>query len=127
LKQGQCWVDDVEVRGALNLPTGAIIDLRLADFQGDGWTFHSDSVNAKVDAGGYFTAQIPLPKDIKLPHNLIVTATFGTKYHEQPPNVVRIVGSRGEYLDGLNNPQALSLSGSNAVLFAISRAACGTS
>lgn len=125
LKQGRCSDSAVELRGASNLPIGAILDLRLADFQGDGWTFYGDAQKAELDADGYFVAKIPLAKDRTLPHNLIATVTFGTNYHKQPANVVRMVGAHGENLDDLNNPQALSLSGFNTVLFAISRAPCG--
>ena len=125
LNQGRCSDGEVELRGASNLPTGAILDLRLADFQGDAWTFYGDAQKAELDADGYFVAKVTLAKDPTLPHNLIATATFGMNYHKQPANVVRIVGAHGENLDDLNNPQALSLSGFNTVLFAISRAPCG--
>ena len=125
LKQGRCFNSYVELRGASNLPAGAILDLRLADFQGDGWTFYGDAQKAELDVDGYFVANVPLPTGHKLPHNLIITATFGTNYHRQPADVVRMVGAHGENLDDLSNPQALSLSGANTVLFAISRAACG--
>jgi hypothetical protein len=125
LKQGGCWQNEVEVHGASNLPPGAIIDLQLAEFQGDGWLSHVDAVNATLGPDGYFTAKIPLLDYAHLPHNLIVTATFGTVYHQQPTNVLRIVGNHGEHLDDLMNPQAMAVSGFNTTLFVISRAPCG--
>ncbi len=127
LKQGKCWQNEVEVHGASNLPPGAIIDLRLAEFQGDGWLFHGDAVNAILGPDGYFTARIPLADYAHLPHNLMVLATFGTAYHQQPTDVLHIVGDRGEHLDVLMNPQAMAVSGFSTILFEISRAPCGPS
>ncbi len=122
-----CWSDEVEARGASNLPAGAIIDLRLADFHDDGWVDYSDVVNATVGKDGFFAAKIPVKQEASLPHNLIITATFGTVYHHQPQNVLKVVGSHGQNLDDLNNPQAYTVSGFNTILQTIARAACGPS
>ena len=123
--KGKCWSDEIEVRGASNLPVGAIIDLMLANFKDDGWKYYGSKVNAIVGEDGFFAAKIPLKQEANLPHNLIITATFGTVYHHQPQNVLRVVGEHGENLDDLNNPQAYAVSGFNTTLSTIARAPCG--
>ena len=126
LREGQCWSYGMDVRGASNLPAGAIIDLGLADFHDDGWTEYSEVVNATVGEDGHFAATISPKRDITLPHNVIITATFGTVYHHQPQNVLKAVGNHGENLDDLGNPQAESVSGFNTILSTIARGrSCG--
>ncbi len=126
LREGQCWSYGMDVRGASNLPAGAIIDLGLADFHDDGWTEYSEVVNATVGEDGHFAATISPKRDITLPDNVIITATFGTVYHHQPQNVLKAVGNHGENLDDLGNPQAESVSGFNTILSTIARGrSCG--
>lgn len=126
LREGQCWSYGIDVRGASNLPAGAIIDLGLADFHDDGWTYYGEVVNATVSEDGHFAATIPPKRNITLPHNVIITATFGTVYHHQPQNVLKAVGNHGENLDDLGNPQAETVSGSNTILSTIARGrSCG--
>lgn len=126
LREGQCWSYGIDVRGVSNLPAGAIIDLGLADFHDDGWTDFSDIVNATVGTDGHFAATIAPKRDMALPHNVIIKATFGTTYHHQPQNVLKAVGNHGENLDDLGNPQAETVSGFNTVLSAIARGrSCG--
>jgi hypothetical protein len=126
LREGQCRSYGIDVRGATNLPAGAIIDLGLADFHDDGWTDYSDEVNAIVGEDGHFAATIPPKPNLTLPHNVIITATFGTVYHHQPQNVLKVVGNHGENLDDLGNPQAETVSGFNTILETIARGrSCG--
>ena len=120
-----CGGNEIEVHGASNLPAGAIIVLRLANFNDDGWTFYGNEVSAVLGENGYLSAKIPLTTDTALPHNLIIMATFDTVSHQQPPNVLKTVGNHGEKLDGLHNPQAYAVSGFNTTLRTIARAPCG--
>jgi hypothetical protein len=121
-----CSNHEIGVRGVSNLPAGAIIDLIVADFNGDGWKYYSDKVIATVGEDGHFKAMIHPKGDLTFRHNLLITAVFGTVYHHQPQNVMKIVGSHGEHLDDLNNPQAYTVSGFNTTLQTMARVpACG--
>jgi len=116
-----CSNNQIGVRGVSNLPAGAIIDLMIADFNGDGWKYYSDKVIATLGEDGHFKATIHPKGDLTFRHNLLITAVFGTVYHRQPQDVLKIVGIRGENLDDLNNPQAYTVSGSNTTLQTIAR------
>jgi len=123
-----CDYKEIEVRGASNLPSGAIIVLQLADFNNDGWTEYGEQVHATLGEDGYFTAKIPLKQDPALPHNLIIVAEFRPIFYpnrHQPAKVLKVVGNHGENLDDLHNPQASGFSGFNTMLSTIARAPCG--
>jgi len=121
VEQNGCRSDSIGARGVSNLPTGAIIDLLIADFDGDGWKYYSNEVTAAVGEDGRFSATIRPRRDLTFRHNLIITATFGTVYHHQPQNVLEVVGDHGENLDDLGNPQAGTVSGFNTILQTIAR------
>jgi len=126
--ESKCWSDEIEVRGASNLPSGAISVLQLANFDHDGWTEYGKEVYATLGEDGYFTAKIPLKQDPALPHNLIIVAEFRPIFYpnrHQPANVLKVVGNHGENLDDLHNPQASGFSGFNTMLSTIARAPCG--
>ena len=125
LSNGKCGEGETDVRGASNLPPTAIVDLLLEGFDEDGWIQYSDIVSVPVGQDGYFQAKIQHSKQLHLPRNLIITATFGTNYHKQPSKVIEAVGKRGENLDDVNNPQAQTVSGSNTIISAMGRSTCG--
>jgi hypothetical protein len=116
-----CSSDEIGARGVSNLPAGAIIDLMVADFNGDGWKYYSHKAIATVGEDGHFKATIRPKRDLTFRHNLLITAAFGTVYHHQPQNVLKVVGSHGENLDDLNNPQAYTVSGFNTTLQTMAR------
>jgi hypothetical protein len=102
----ECRSTSIEFRGATNLPPSAIIMATVNDFEGDGWKGYSDFVYVPVGQEGFFTGKIEPRKDIKFRHNLLLTVSFHPNVGKQPPNVLHMVGSHGEYLAGVENPSS---------------------
>lgn len=97
----------VIVRGASNLPAGAILTVYLSDYIGEGSHDFNNEVRATVGKDGLFTVTIRPKKGRTMRANLICNITFGPEYPRQPEDVLRIVGRRGQRLGTrATNPQA---------------------
>src|SRR5437588_9270539 len=125
--QASCWdVDEIDVKGASNLPPGSVIGVQVAEFYEDAWKDYSNVVFTELGTNGFFTAVVhPLSK-LTFRRNVVAEIFFGPVYHAQPPHVLAVVGRKGENLDELVNPQTGKVSGENFYLSAIARVeGCG--
>jgi hypothetical protein len=118
-----CAPDSIKVSGASNLPAGALIALQISDFDQDAWEDYSDPVYASLKEGGLFQGVLHPKTGKKFRRNLLARAYFSPVYvplhTTQPPDVLKVVGSKGQYLGGLENPQAGQISGENHYLSTI--------
>jgi|SRR5271155_2435609 len=92
----------VEFRGASNLPPGAVISTEVADL--DGWKPYSNRVYVPVGKEGFFSGKIEPRNGMRFRQNLILRVVFQTNFAKQPPSVLAILGKKGEYLAGVQNP-----------------------
>jgi hypothetical protein len=101
---GGCDSTGARVRGASNLPPGAIINLQMVNFRGATWVSYSDIVYAAVDERGFFSATVLPKKGAVFSLNAVLWANF-LPSPLQPSSVLAIVGKHGEQLGGFDNPQ----------------------
>jgi hypothetical protein len=99
------------VRGASNLPPGAIVTLQMVGFHDAGWNSYSDEVYVPVDHSGFFSATVYPKKGITFPLNAVLWASFLPFRPEQPTSVLNTVGNHGQKLGGFDNPQVEHVSG----------------
>jgi len=112
-----CEPDDVHIHGATNVPPRAVVELTVNDFNGDAWTEYSPLVYAAVDSRGFFDASVHPKSGLKFRHNLLVLATFAPTVDQQPQEVLRLVGRKGENLAGLlGDPQSKQWDGYREML-----------
>jgi hypothetical protein len=128
LEARACEKDEVRVHGASNLPPGAVIDLAVGAPYGDGWTDYSPHAQGVVDARGLFDASVHPKSGFSFSDHVFVSGRFSPTVVQQPDDVLRVVGKKGENLAGilgsprfeqwgehrefaLENPQAGQLSG----------------
>jgi hypothetical protein len=118
-----CDPDSIRVSGASNLPAGALIRLQISDFDQDAWEDYSGPVYASLREGGLFQEVLHPKTGKKFRRNLLARADFSPIYvpphTTQPPGVLKVVGSKGQYLGGLENPQEGQVSGDNHYLSTI--------
>ena len=101
----------VRFNGASNLPPKSIITFTIRDFRGDGWDFYSDEVYCSVNEKGLFEGEVVPQKGKVFTRNLILVADFMPYHPSQPDTVLKLVGKKGEFLGGLENPQRFQVSG----------------
>lgn len=103
-----CTPDAIEFRGEANLPAGALITISVNDFHGDGWELYSGWSDVPINQDGSFRGRIEPRQGARFHHNLILIASFDTNpgTARQPDRVLQIVGKHGEYLAGVENPEA---------------------
>ena len=105
--RGQNWSQDgdlVRFNGASNLPVEANILVTVTDFDHDAWKDYSDGICVPVGQNGFFNGEIHPKQGMKFRKNLILWADFATNLCQQPASVLRILGSKGEYLGEKDAP-----------------------
>jgi hypothetical protein len=120
-----CDPDDIKISGASNLPSGALILLQVSDFDEDGWKDYSDPIYISLKENGLFEEIVHPKAGQKFHRNLMAQAYFSPVYvppkRSQPASVLKIVGTKGQHLGGLDNPQVGQLSGNNYYLWTLAR------
>ncbi len=96
--------DLVRFRGASNLPAGSNILITIEDFDHDAWKDYSDRLCVAVEQDGFFNGQIPPKREMRFRNGLVLRANFQTNLCQQPADVIRIVGSKGEHLGEKDAP-----------------------
>lgn len=79
-----CEPDQVNFNGASNLPTGAVIVLKVSAPYQDGWQDYSDDVYIPVGQDGFLEGGIHPKKGMSFHRNLILIADFTTYRPKQP-------------------------------------------
>lgn len=122
-----CTSSHIEIRGATNLPAGAVISFQVASMKDNGWQDIGDKSTATVDDRGWFSGALHATGRNVFRPNLFVRIYFSPAYDKQPPNVIAVVGQRGQHLADSENPQMGTLSGEYVYLESIARiASCGS-
>ena len=114
----------VEVLGATNLPTYSQVTVQIADFESSGWKYFSDEVATGVDAKGYFAVSVSSRKGFSFHQNMLAVVSFMPYRPSQPPEVLKVVGKKGQFLGPYGdwtNPQLGMVSGENYVLTTLAR------
>jgi len=110
---GEIWL-----RGASNLPAGAILVVNVQNYSGEGSQILSVRALPKVGKDGFFEATLaPLPK-MQFKRNVVCLVSFFPKIPDQDASVIGEVGRHGEQLGFPKNPQAYIQSGDNVYLSA---------
>ena len=110
-----CDGHSVRVWGASNLPPGSKLKIKIGERVGVfGMAPTSNSFAAAVDDSGFFHVEVVANESRRFRPGQLVNLYFAP--WEQPANVVRVVGERGQYLGGLRNPQVGQLSGNTFAL-----------
>ena len=108
--------EQIWLRGASNLPAGAVLVVDVQDYVGEGSQTLSVRALPKVGNDGFFEATLaPLPK-MQFKHNIVCLVSFFPNFPDQDATVTGIVGKRGEQLGFPKNPQAYVHSGENVYL-----------
>ena len=106
--------EQIWLRGASNLPAGAVLVVDVQNHVGEGSQTLSIRALPKVEKDGFFEATLaPLPK-MQFKHNVVCLVSFFPP--DQDATVTGIVGRHGEQLGFPKNPQAYVLSGDNVYL-----------
>jgi hypothetical protein len=106
-----CQPDVIRFDGASNLPSKAIIELRVGEPYEDTLKDFTDAVDVPVDSSGFLTGEISPKKGLRFHRSLIAVATFSTDAPNQPASVLNIVGKKGEILSGVRNAPLTELIG----------------
>jgi hypothetical protein len=110
--------EKVWLRGASNLPVGAILIVDVQDYVGENSRILSVRSQPRVGKDGLFEANlIPLPKT-QFQHNIVCLVSFSPSYPDQDAAVIKIVGKNGEKLGFPANPQTEIGSGDRVSLIA---------
>ena len=113
--------EELSFDGASNLPAGALIGVKVRDFNGGAWKDYTDEMFFPLDDKGFFKGVIRARKGMIFHANLLLDVEFTTFRPKQPPSVVKIVGRNGVNLGGIENPQLFQVSGPYYLLEAIAR------
>jgi len=98
--------DEILVRGASNLPAGAILFANAYDFIGEGSKALSGESLPKVGKDGFFEVRLKPSPGSRFKHNLVCDIGFMTDFPSQDASVLKTVGKHGEQLGFPINPQA---------------------
>lgn len=120
-REEKCSATTMEVRGATNLPKGAVVAVVASRMVQNGWSEATERFYATVDAKGLFSAQLRPKAGERFELNMFVQVFFGPVYHAQPQSVIDVVGKKGERLGNFDNPQFGQLSGENYYLATVAR------
>jgi|GEM_PF-1843600 len=108
--------EQIWLRGASNLPAGAVLVVDVQDYVGEGSQILSVRALPKVRKDGFFEATLaPLPK-MQFKHNIVCLVSFFPNSPDQDAVVTGTVGRHGEQLGFPKNPQTNVLSGENVYL-----------
>jgi hypothetical protein len=108
--------EEIWLRGASNLPAGAILVVDVQNYVGEGSQILDVRALPKVGKDGFFEATLaPLPK-MQFKHNVVCLVSFFPNSPDQDPTVTGTVGRHGEQLGFPKNPQAYVHSGDNVYL-----------
>jgi hypothetical protein len=108
--------EQIWLRGASNLPAGAVLVVDVQDYVGEGSQILSVRALPKVGKDGFFEATLaPLPK-MQFKHNIVCLVSFLPNSPDQAATVTGTVGRRGEQLGFPKNPQTYVHSGENVYL-----------
>ncbi len=111
--------EQIWLRGASNLPAGAVLVVDVQNYVGEGSQILSVRTLPKVGKDGFFEATLaPLPK-MQFKHNLVCLVSFFPNFPDQDVTVTGTVGRHGEQLGFPKNPQAYVHSGENVYLGAV--------
>jgi hypothetical protein len=95
----------IRVRGASNLPPGTKILLQFAGPTDQAWKEPGPRACVALDRRGLFGWQeISIPSGEPYPHNLFVSAIFLPDECKQSTQVLKVLGTHGEYLGHDNRP-----------------------
>ena len=108
---GEIWL-----RGASNLPAGAVLVVDVQNYIGEGSQILSVRALPKVGKDGFFEATLtPLPQ-MQFKHNVVCLVSFSPNFPDQVATVTETVGRHGEQLGFPRNPQTYVVSGENVYL-----------
>lgn len=106
--------DEVYLRGDSSLPMGAVLDVIVYQYMGQGSERISDRIATSVDEDGFFTARLHPMAGKHFADNYVCYISFGPQGDpEQPKSVIQAVGRHGERLGFPKNPQVTVASGNN--------------
>ena len=95
----------IRVRGASNLPPGAKISLQFFLPNDQAWKEPGQSVCVALDSNGLFDwREMSLPSGVPYPRDLFVMATFLPNECKQNAQVLKVLGTHGQYLGHDNRP-----------------------
>jgi hypothetical protein len=110
--------EQIWLRGASNLPAGAVLVVDVYNYVGEGSQTLSVRAQPRVGKDGFFEATlVPLPK-MQFKHNIVCSVLFSPDYPEQDTTVTTTVGKHGEQLGFPRNPQTIINSGDRVSLMA---------
>ncbi|HTA59039.1 MAG TPA: hypothetical protein VK805_12825 [Candidatus Baltobacteraceae bacterium] len=98
--------DEILVKGASNLPAGAMLFVNIYDFIGEGSKSLSADSFPKVGQDGFFEVRLKPNPGNRFKHNLVCDIGFMTDFPSQDAAVLKAVGKHGENLGFPINPQA---------------------
>jgi len=110
--------EQIWLRGASNLPAGAVLVVDVQNYVGKGSQILSVRALPKVGKDGLFEATLaPLPK-MQFKHSVVCLVSFFPNFPDQDVTVTGTVGRHGERLGFPKNPQAYVHSGDDVYLAA---------
>ena len=104
--------EEIYLRGATNLPSGAVLIVNIYDFAGTGSSVLNQDTRIAVAKNGFFEVAIRPKPGAKFRHNIVCDVVFTPSFPTQPSSVLQVTGKSGEKM-ALNgkNPQAHTVSG----------------
>jgi len=96
--------EQVRIRGVTNLPPGSKLFLEIDDYIGQGSRILNEEPEVVVDAKGMFDVQVHAKKGLGFQVNNICSIAFHPS--GQNPEIIRLVGRKGEHLGFPENPLA---------------------
>jgi len=109
---------EIWLRGASNLPAGAVLVVDVQNYVGEGSQILSVRALPRVGKDGFFEVTLtPQPK-MEFKHNVVCLVSFSPDYPNQDAPVKAAVGKNGEQLGFPKNPQTNIGSGERVSLMA---------
>jgi hypothetical protein len=107
---------EIWLRGASNLPAGAVLVVDVQDYVGEGSQTLGVRALPRVGKDGFFEATLTPEPKMEFRHNIVCLASFIPDYLDQDAAVKAAVGKHGEQLGFPKNPQAYIGSGERVYL-----------
>lgn len=97
---------EIWLRGASNLPAGAILVVDVQNYVGEGNKILGVRALPRVGKDGFFEATLTPQAKMEFKHNIVCLVSFDPNYPDQDALVKSTVGQHGERLGFPKNPQA---------------------
>jgi|ERR1017187_1569349 hypothetical protein len=101
----------LDFKGVSNLPPGSRLSITLSDFIGYRSSILSEDAVVVIGKDGFFTVTLKPLVGKQLKNNMVCDISLNPNAVRQEPEVLRIVGRKGELLGIENNPQVHRNSG----------------